>query len=155
MVTPNKWVVTAALVLALAGPARAASLAADEQMIRDLDVRWVGVVAAKDAAATAGFYAEDGVLMPPGSPPQEGREAIAAAWSGLFALPGFSLTFWPTRIVIAASADVAWEIGAYNLAYDGDGGPVNDKGKYVVAWRKVDGIWQVGADIFNTNGPAQ
>jgi hypothetical protein len=30
---------------------------------------------------------------------------------------------------------------------------VKDEGKYVVAWKKVDGAWKVAADIFNSNVP--
>jgi uncharacterized protein (TIGR02246 family) len=143
-----------ALVTTVSASAGAADLMAEAKAIRALDAEWVGVVASKDPEATAAFYAEDGVIMPPGAPALEGREAVAGAWANLFALPDFALVFWPTRLVVADSADVAWEIGAYRLSFTGDGGPVTDEGKYVVAWKKVDGRWLVGADIFNSNGPA-
>jgi ketosteroid isomerase-like protein len=35
----------------------------------------------------------------------------------------------------------------------GDSGKVNDRGKYIVIWRKVGGQWKLYRDIFNTNMP--
>lgn len=142
-----------ALAVTLALPTRAADPAAEEQAIRALDAQWLEAVQRKDAAATAAFYAEDGAIMPSGAPASVGREAVAAAWAGFFGMPGFKLTFAPTRVVVAQSGDVAWEIGTYELGFDAEGGPVTDKGKYVVTWQKVDGAWLVGADIFNSDGP--
>jgi len=134
------------------GSARAGDMAAEEAQIRALDTAWVETVASGDAVATAAFYAEDGMIMPTGSPAAQGREAVAAVWQSLMGLPDFSLTFAPTNIVIAESADVAWETGTYDLAFTGESGPVADRGKYVVTWKKVDGQWLVGADIFNSDG---
>jgi ketosteroid isomerase-like protein len=68
-------------------------------------------------------------------------------------LKAFALTFEPTRIAVAQAGDVAYDIGTYSLAFDGGQGPVRDRGKYVVVWRKVSGDWKVAADIFNSDGP--
>ena len=133
--------------------AHAADLAAEEAAIRALDVEWLATVASGDAAATANFYAEDGQIMPTGTPAAQGRAAIASVWQSFMDLPDFSIHFEPTRIVVAESADVAWEIGFYDLSFTGESGPVSDHGKYVVTWTKVDGRWLVGADIFNSDGP--
>jgi ketosteroid isomerase-like protein len=45
--------------------------------------------------------------------------------------------------------DTAYEVGKYTLS--GDSGKVNDRGKYIVIWRKVGGQWKLYRDIFNTN----
>ena len=132
--------------------AHAADLAAEEAAIRALDVEWLAAVASGDAAATANFYAEDGQIMPTGTPAAQGREAVAAVWQSFMDLPDFKIHFEPTRIVVAESADVAWEIGFYDLSFTSENGPVSDHGKYVVTWTKVDGRWLVGADIFNSDG---
>jgi uncharacterized protein (TIGR02246 family) len=146
-------IAAAALGLLLLSSAEAADLAAEETAIRNLDAEWLEAVQAGDAAGAAAFYAEDGLIMPTGSPAAEGREAVAAVWQSLMDLPDFDIDFAPTRIVIAESADVAWEVGFYALSFTGDSGPVADRGKYVVTWQKVDGRWLVGADIFNSDGP--
>ncbi len=127
---------------------------AEEQQIRALDEQWVAAVAGQDAAATAAFYAEDGAILPPGSPIAAGREAIAAVWAGFFKLPGFKLAFAPTLVSVASAGDLAYDIGTYTLGFEGEQGPVQDQGKYVVVWKKVDGAWKVAADIFNSDGAA-
>jgi ketosteroid isomerase-like protein len=108
---------------------------------------------AKDAEACAAFYADDGRIMPPNAPAAEGPKAIAEVWKGLFQLKDFSLTFEPSRIAVAGAADVAYDIGTYSLSFVGEQGPVQDRGKYVVVWKKVQGDWKVAADIFNSDGP--
>ncbi len=112
-------------------------------------------MAAKDVAAIARIYAVDGMFLAPNALLVEGREGIAEVWAGLLGLPGISFTFEPTRIEVSASADLASDVGTYSLAFDADGGRVEDQGKYVLVWKKVNGAWKVLADIFNSNLPAQ
>lgn len=121
--------------------------------IRELDAQWVEAIKAKDAQACAAFYADDGRIMPQNAPAAQGAEAIAEVWKGFFQLKEFALTFEPTRISVAQAGDVAYDIGTYSLAFDSEQGPVRDRGKYVVVWRKVRGNWKVAADIFNSDGP--
>lgn len=149
--------VVLALIFVVAGavPSLGADLEAGEKRIRELDAAWVAAVAAKDAKATAAFYADDGRIMPQNAPAAEGSDAVGEVWNGLFQLKDFALTFEPTRIAVAEAGDVAYDIGTYSLAFTSDQGPVQDLGKYVVVWKKVGGEWKVAADIFNSNGPPQ
>src|SRR2546422_483565 len=89
--------------------------------------------------------------------------AVRQAWVGLLKAPNLVLTFEPTKITIASSADIAYETGSYHLGYDlpkakrvkGRAAPksrrLEDTGKYVVAWKKVNGGWKVQYDIFNSD----
>lgn len=126
---------------------------AEEQKIRALVGQWATVMSAKDAKASAEFYAPDGVLMPPGTPIIEGRGALTAAWQGFFAKSGFQLKMETTKVTVAREGDLAYELGVYELVSDSEKGPVRDKGKYVVVWKKVHGNWKAAADIFNSDGP--
>ena len=146
-------VASLALVLLLSENSRAADVSAEEQKIRELDRQWVAAVARKDPVAAASYYASDGALLEPNAPIAEGTAAITAAWAQLLSLPNFTLTFAPTKVMVSSAADLAYEIGTYSLSFDSDNGPMNDRGKYVVAWRNVDGLWKVAADIFNSNAP--
>jgi ketosteroid isomerase-like protein len=69
-------------------------------------------------------------------------------------LPGLSFTFQPQTIKVAHSGDLAYEIGTYSLSYDGDQGRVQDMGKYLVVWEKVDGDWKAMVDTDNSDLPA-
>ena len=122
-----------------------ASIAADEQTIRDTAERWVELIRSKDAAAIAQLYTEDGALMPPNMPIATGRPAIEQVWASMVQAPGFDLTFAPEQILVAASGDMALDRGTYRLG--------EDTGKYVVVWRKVGGEWKAAADIFNSDKP--
>ena len=142
----------------VAAPSRAvaqiADTAAEAQAIRELSRQWVATVATKDPAATVKFYTDDSVMLPQDAPVAEGHDAIAKVWRGYFDLPDFSLTFSPTKINVSSSQDMAYEIGTYALGFRGDKGLVQEKGKYVVVWKKVGGTWKAAADIFNSDGPA-
>lgn len=122
-----------------------ATIAADEQTIRETAERWGELVRNKDAAAIAQLYTEDGALMPPNMPIAKGRPAIQEVWAAMMQTPGFDLTFAPEQIAVAASGDMALDRGTYRL---GEG-----TGKYVVVWRKMGGEWKAAADIFNSDKP--
>ena len=128
--------------------------AADERAIRGIVAQWVERVKAKDAAAIAQFYTEDGAVMPPNMAIGKGRPAIQKTWAEMMATPGFDLIIAPEEIVISASGDMALDRGTYRLTVSPAGTPQTDTGKYVVVWRKVGGEWKAAADIFNSDLPA-
>lgn len=128
--------------------------AADEEAIRGQVARWHELIKAKDAAAIAQLYVEDGAVMPPNAPIGKGRAAIEQTWAGLLAIPGFELLILPEEITVSDAGDMALDRGTYQLTVAPSGEPVNDTGKYVVVWRKVDGEWKAAADIFNSDLPA-
>ena len=125
----------------------------EEQRLRDLDKQWSNAAASKDAARTAAFYAADGSMLPFNGPIVNGRDKIQEAWAGLMAKPGFSIHFEPTRIVVAKSRDVAFDMGTFELTMNDDHGrPATVIGKYLVAWSKQkDGQWKAEAGCFNTD----
>ena len=141
--------------LQIAAPAQAGDIRADQNKIEELGKLWVAAVASKDVKAIANLYTADGVFLPQNGPMSVGREAIGKAWAGLLQLPGVSLTFKPTRIDVSGAGDMAADIGTYQLSFYAKDKRVQDNGKYVVVWKKVDGEWKALADIFNTNLPAK
>jgi uncharacterized protein (TIGR02246 family) len=137
-----------------AGWAAAADLQVEADTIRDLNKSWVAAVQAKDAASITGLQAPDAVLMPANAAQATGRDAVGEAWKGLLAMPNLALTFAPATVHVADSADMAYEIGTYALGFDSDKGRIDDRGKYLVVWRKIGGDWKVAADIYNSVLPA-
>src|SRR2546427_11767689 len=153
-----------ALAAVASGCVQRADVATEERVIRDLDKKWVQAVGAKDTTAIANVYAEDANFLAPGAPRASGRAAIRQAWVGLLKAPNLVVTFEPTKITIASSADIAYETGSYHLGYDlpqanrvkgraAKSRRLEDTGKYVVAWKKVNGGWKVQYDIFNSDKP--
>ena len=127
---------------------------ADEQAIRAQVDHWLQLVKAKDAAAIAELYTEDGAVMPPNAPIGKGRGAIQQTWASMMATPGFDLTFTPEQIIVSSSGDMALDRGTYDLKIAPGGTAKTDTGKYVVVWRKIGGEWKAAADIFNSDLPA-
>ncbi len=127
---------------------------ADEQAIRGHVDRWLQLVKAKDAAAIAELYAEDGAVMPPNAPIGKGRAAIQQTWASMMGTPGFDLTFTPEQILVSSAGDMALDRGTYRLTIAPGGTSQTDTGKYVVVWRKIGSEWKVAADIFNSDLPA-
>jgi len=144
---------TMLLAVVLVPAVSTAAAPSEEQRIRDLDKNWSAAAASKDAAKTASFYADDGSLLPFNGPTVNGKAKIQEAWAGRVAKPGFVIHFEPTRIVVAKSHDMAYDIGTFELTVNDDKGkPATVNGKYLVAWKKQkDGEWKAEADCFNAD----
>src|SRR2546425_9830122 len=152
-----------ALAAVASGCVQRADVATEERVIRDLDKKWVQAVAAKDTAAIANVYAMDAEFLAPGAPRASGRAAVRQAWVGLLKAPNLVLTFEPTKITIASSADIAYETGSYHPGYDlpqakrvkGRAAPqsrrLEDTGEYVGAWEKGDGEWEGQEENFQND----
>ena len=128
---------------------------ADESTIRQADIDWAKAAAAKDIDKIVSFYADDGSAYPPNAPVAAGKPAIKVAWTGMVNLPGFMISWVPSRVEVAKSGDLGWSTGTYNLTTRVPGASASDHGKYVVVWKKQqDGSWKAVADIFNSDMPA-
>jgi uncharacterized protein (TIGR02246 family) len=149
----NRIIATVLLGAVLAPGVTSAAGHSEEQRIRDLDKEWSAAAASKDATKTAAFYAEDGSLLPFNAPIVNGKAKIQETWAGLMANPGYALHFEPTRVVVAKSHDMAYDIGTFELTMSDDKGKLATVvGKYLVAWKKQkSGEWKVEADCFNTD----
>lgn len=145
----------AALVLAgcAADTNPVTDLAAEERAIRAVDRRMLAAAQGNDPSTFGAAFTEDGRMLFPNMDAVVGREAITAKATEDFAVPGFTLSWQPTHVEIARSGDLAVSSGTYELALTTPGGPVEDRGKYMTVWRKVDGEWKVAADMMNTSVP--
>ena len=102
--------------------------------------------------AAAAFYAEDATLVWPGAPAVHGFADLKAALAGMISgTPGISIRFTPERIDIADSGDLATDFGRVDFGHDLPSGHVVEVGKYLVAWKKVGGVWKVLFDSYNLN----
>ncbi len=124
----------------------------DEAAIRKIDAAWSHAAETKDLDGAVAPYAADGFMLPFNAPIAAGASSIRQVWSSLMSKPGFYLSFAPTKIVIAGSGDMAWEVGTFELKLnDAQSNPMTMPGKYVVTWKKLGETWKVAADIFNTD----
>lgn len=125
---------------------------ADENTVRELDIKWSAAAAAKDLEQTVSYYSDDASLLPPNSAIVIGKAGIHSTWGALIGSVD-SIAWQPNKIEISKSSDMAYVIGVYQMASkDPQGKSVLDHGKYVEVWKKQsDGNWKTVADIFNTD----
>lgn len=112
---------------------------------------------AKNAARLASFYASDAVVATPGRT-VEGAEAVGKALAEDLADPGFKLSFTNARTDAAASGDLAWTSGSYQVSYTNRQTKQveNGEGTYVTVFRKqADSAWKAVADVATPTAPAQ
>lgn len=103
-----------------------------------------------DGAGLAALYAKDGQVMPAGSEPIKGPQAIQKFWQG--AVDSGIAAVGLTTIEIFGHGPTATEVGQYELR--DKAGKVLDHGKYIVVWRREGGQWKLLRDMFSTNVPA-
>jgi uncharacterized protein (TIGR02246 family) len=109
-------------------------------------------VAARDTDAVVSMYTDDARFLPAGMPLVEGREGIRAAWVGFLSTPGLDLSATSGNPIITEAGDMVIDVGGYSMKFTGPKGEaMEDVGKYVTVYRKVDGQWKIVVDIFNSD----
>lgn len=144
----------AAVLAAACATTSRVDVASEEAAIRAVNRRMEQAVASRNADAIAQLYATDAVFMIPNAPAARGQAGIRSAWAE-FLTPNVSLSLSPTRIDVASSGELATDVGTYTFSFTGDQGPVTDRGKYMVQFRKVGTEWKIAHDIFNSDLPPQ
>ena len=105
-----------------------------------------------DAVAASELYTEDAKFLPPNSSIVEGRRSIQTLFQTCFDVGERELQI--TVIDISVHGDIAQEIGNYSLTIQPEKSEViSDIGKYVIIWKREDGIWKLYVDIGNTSQP--
>jgi uncharacterized protein (TIGR02246 family) len=118
----------------------------ERQAIEQGNEAFMAAFASHAAAALAGFYTEDGKLLPPNAPIMEGRAAIQAFWQAVIDM-GIAAAELDI-LEVDALGNTAVEVSYYRL-YLADG-TLADAGKYIVEWKRVSGQWYLHRDIFNS-----
>jgi uncharacterized protein (TIGR02246 family) len=139
---------TLVVITLLAACSEAPQPQADLDGLKGMGDAWQAGFNARDAAAIAAVYAENGSLLPPNVKTVKGRAAIEAYWVEFMA-SGIGGGITDTNV--NASGDVGYKVGTYTIT--SPYGELLDDGKYVEVWHYMDGRWQMMYDIFNSNRP--
>ncbi|MBL8590976.1 MAG: nuclear transport factor 2 family protein [Methylobacteriaceae bacterium] len=132
--------VCAALSFPAAAPAQTAGLAQPREAA---DI-FVAATAAGDAARIAALYAPDALMVAPGAPPINGREAIAAVFRRNFAAGRNAIAF--SRI----NADIGADRAAIYWEWRAEVGPTAKiAGRSLVYFRKYPEGWLISADMMH------
>lgn len=113
---------------------------------------WTAAVNRGDMAAVADLYTEDAMLMPPNGAALRGRDAVRTFFvEALSSLSPRDVKLSSDEVEVCG--DSAYEVGRYQMTVQPSGGAaMNDRGKYLVVWRRQsDGSWKIARDIFNSD----
>ncbi len=129
---------------------------AEKQLIRDMLETAFEVEQQKDVDAIMGlgFLAEDVIIQAPNMPQLEGLEAVRGFYTEFFKIL-VSIEGGPTDIIISETGDMAWDYGWNRAVYKGPDGPIEDVGKYLEVWKKINGEWKIVAVSFSSDRPVK
>ena len=113
------------------------------------NAQFTAAAAKGDGAGLAALYTADGQVLPAGSDPIKGAQAIQKFWQG--ALDSGIAEVALKTVDLFGRGPMATEVGQYELR--DKAGKVLDHGKYIVVWRKEGGKWKLLRDMFSTNVP--
>lgn len=130
------------------------NVADEEQRIREIDATWSRELHARNLDAVMTNYDDHAVFLTPNRPIIEGKAKIREWFATQMERPDYAPTFAPTKIVVARSRDIAYELGTYQVIItNSEGNQVTITGKHLVSWEKRDGRWKVTAESINGDAP--
>jgi ketosteroid isomerase-like protein len=93
----------------------------------------------------------DPLLHVCGVPPVKGPDAVRQLYRVFFET-FVSTNLASQQIYISSSGDMAWETGSYVNQFESPNGRIEEKGKYLGVYHKVDGKWKGAAFCITPNG---
>ena len=130
------------LVLSCALSKSGTNLTAEREAIHKLSSEMLSAVARRDLEASISFMAPDAIIQREASPIITGTTAIRAMIEEIFESPYMDFVWETETVELAATGDLAYEIAAFKVVFDGPDGRMGVPGKATIIWRKTDGHWQ-------------
>jgi uncharacterized protein (TIGR02246 family) len=144
-------------MLAVAVAQSGSGPAADRAAIQQVWVDYTNAVETGNADAYMALWADGGVQMPPGAPPNIGKDMIRARTEkGMAADAGNNVVMNIDPKEITVLGDYAYSRGLYTVDVTGSDGKAlaHVDGKFMTILRRQDdGSWKIYRDIFNSNVP--
>ena len=116
--------------------------------VEEAIMAWQTAWNAGDGAGVAALYTDDAILLPPGSDPVQGREAIQAFWQGTIdAFEGDRAELRSKEVHVYGQ--LAVQIGRWAVV--GSEGEQLNHGSFLHVWKKTDRGWKTIGDIWNSS----
>jgi len=119
-------------------------------------MQWLKLWKGHDIAGMTELFVEDGMIFRENQEPAIGLDAIRNQFTKDFEQNPKIVSTWSTeRIELSASGDLAIEYGSWTDTGIGLEGTVDDHGRFVTVYRKVNGTWKVSADMSLSTKPEE
>jgi ketosteroid isomerase-like protein len=125
----------------------------DPQVLMQAERAFAKATAERGVDGWMEFMAPNAVEL--SAEPLVGLDQIRAGMTKQFKLPGFKITWEPTKAEYLGQGDVGYAVGRYEVRFSGDDGkPHVSKGTYLTTWQhQKDGSWKVVSDIGSPDPP--
>jgi ketosteroid isomerase-like protein len=121
------------------------------------DAEWAEAASTgKDVERILSFWGDDALVLPPGQPLVEGKEAIRAFVAQSLKIPGFKIHWVSEKISFSPDGQLAYMRGTNETTLTGpDGKLMTVRGRGITVWRRdPDGQWRCIIDIWNEPPPS-
>ena len=122
------------------------------------DAEWAATAAdGKDVEKTISYWSDDAVVIPPGLPVVEGKQALRAFVTDSFKVPGFKVHWVSKDVRFSPDGKLAYMASENELTAPGpDGTLATTAGRAVTIWRRdADGQWRCVVDTWNNPPPSR
>ena len=126
--------------------------AAEQAKLLRRDVEWADLATAgKDVDKIVSYWSDDAILIFPGQPVLEGKQAIRAYVEASLKTPGFKIHWVSEKPVFSPDGKLAYMRGIDELTAPGPNGtPITLHLRGISVWRMdPDGQWRCVVDISN------
>ena len=129
---------------------------AEANAIRNLEDQWTVALQKSDTDKIISFFNTDAVAMKPNTPISIGLQAIRKERETSFTDTTMLYKTYSSKIdtiEVSASGDLAYVRGTDRITTKIPNGLVDDMGKWVDIWKKINGEWKVVVNIWNSDMP--
>lgn len=113
---------------------------------------FLSALSAKDVEQTTAHFAEDAVIHVANMPPLQGRSAIRQFYGNVFRFLSASAAT-SEMMRVSSRADMAYSVGRVTNVFEGEQGPAEYTGKYLLVWEKREGEWLIAIYSISNNRP--
>jgi ketosteroid isomerase-like protein len=118
----------------------------DANAIRKQSNQWDDYIRAKDIDKISNLLSSDAIGLYAEEPIRIGAEGFRKSNEGFFA-KNIDFSSWNTKIdTIIVSDNLGYNIGNYHYSMNINGKPVENNGKWVTIYKKINGQWKVAVD---------
>ena len=146
------WSLFALLLLAGISCKQSVKIEAEKQLIRDLVTTRVEAERQKDINAVLNIFGEDVILQISNRPQVQGLEALRNFFIEFFNVM-VSVEEVSTEVSVSEAGDMAWDYGWYRVVINGPDGPIEEEGKYLEVWKKINAEWKCVAFNISSDEP--
>lgn len=121
----------------------------EEERLMETSREWARAAESGNVDAIVRYWADDAVVIMPGSPTFSGKDAIRAYVAQSMDVPGFRITWEPIAAQVSQSGDMGYLIERTEVTAPGPSGEVETHElRAVTIWRREpDGSWRNVVDI--------